>query len=95
VLLDGKNAVIYGAGGPDLASRGPLHDQAAIRGDSDVRRLRVQVAFGALEFLRRSLACGRAATLADVGNVAAFAASDQARTITASAINITCGSVAG
>jgi 3-oxoacyl-[acyl-carrier protein] reductase len=96
----------------------------------------LQVAFGALEALRRGLACelgphgvrvvtlqtggipetlpedfggrqlitdgivgrtmlGRAATLADVGNVAAFAASDQARTITASAINITCGSVAG
>ena len=96
----------------------------------------LQVAFGALESLRRGLACelgphgirvvtlqtggiretlpqdfdgrqsitdktvgrtmlGRAATLADVGNVAAFAASDQARTITASAINITCGSVTG
>jgi 3-oxoacyl-[acyl-carrier protein] reductase len=95
----------------------------------------LQVAFGALESLRRSLACelgphgirvvtlqtggipetlprdfdgrqlitdgivgrtmlGRAATLADVGNVAAFAASDQARTITATAINITCGSFA-
>jgi NAD(P)-dependent dehydrogenase (short-subunit alcohol dehydrogenase family) len=36
---------------------------------------------------------GRAATFDDVGNVAAFAASDQARTITASAINITCGSI--
>ncbi|HEY3605934.1 MAG TPA: SDR family oxidoreductase [Pseudonocardiaceae bacterium] len=96
----------------------------------------LQVAFGALDSLRRSLACelgshgirvvtlqtagvpesmptdfapgaaitrqivdrtmlGRAATLADVGNVAAFAASDQARTITASALNITCGTVAG
>jgi 3-oxoacyl-[acyl-carrier protein] reductase len=96
----------------------------------------LQVAFGALESLRRALACelgphgvrvvtlqtggipetlprdfggrqritddivgrtmlGRAATLADVGQVAAFAASDQARTITAAAINITCGSVAG
>lgn len=96
----------------------------------------LQVAFGALESLRRGLACelgpsgirvvtlqtggipetlpagfdgrqaiiddiagrtmlGRAATLADVGNVAAFAASDQARSITAAAINITCGSVAG
>ncbi len=95
----------------------------------------LQVAFGALESLRRALACelgpdgirvvtlqtggipetlpegfdgreaiidgitgrtmlGRAATLADVGNVAAFAASDQARTITATSINITCGSVA-
>jgi NAD(P)-dependent dehydrogenase (short-subunit alcohol dehydrogenase family) len=36
---------------------------------------------------------GRGATLEDVGNVAAFAASDHARTITASAINITCGAI--
>lgn len=34
---------------------------------------------------------GRAATLADVGNVAAFAASDYARSMTATALNITCG----
>lgn len=34
---------------------------------------------------------GRAATLADVGNVACFAASDWARTLTATAINMTCG----
>jgi 3-oxoacyl-[acyl-carrier protein] reductase len=33
----------------------------------------------------------RAPTLADVGNVAAFAASDHAAAITATAINITCG----
>ena len=33
----------------------------------------------------------RAATFEDVGNVAAFAASDRARTITATAINITAG----
>jgi NAD(P)-dependent dehydrogenase (short-subunit alcohol dehydrogenase family) len=38
---------------------------------------------------------GRAATFDDVGNVAAFAASDQARAITASDINITCGSIVG
>jgi 3-oxoacyl-[acyl-carrier protein] reductase len=36
---------------------------------------------------------GRGATLEDVGNVAAFAASDHARTITASAINISCGAI--
>jgi enoyl-[acyl-carrier-protein] reductase (NADH) len=36
---------------------------------------------------------GRGATLADVGEVAAFIASDKARTITASAINITCGAI--
>ncbi len=36
---------------------------------------------------------GRAAALADVGHVAAFAASDHARSMTATALNITCGSV--
>jgi 3-oxoacyl-[acyl-carrier protein] reductase len=92
----------------------------------------LQVAFGAMEALRRSLASElgphgirvvtlqtggvpeslpagfeggeaitesivgqtmlkRAATLDDVGNVAAFAASDHARTMTATALNITCG----
>jgi 3-oxoacyl-[acyl-carrier protein] reductase len=34
---------------------------------------------------------GRRATLADVGNAAAFAASDQAGAMTATALNITCG----
>ncbi|SEG81661.1 Enoyl-[acyl-carrier-protein] reductase (NADH) [Thermomonospora echinospora] len=92
----------------------------------------LQVAFTAMEALRRSLACelgphgvrvltlqtggipevippefaeraaitdsivtrtllGRAATLEDVGNVAAFAASDLARSMTATKLNITCG----
>ncbi|SDD78702.1 SDR family NAD(P)-dependent oxidoreductase [Actinokineospora iranica] len=36
---------------------------------------------------------GRAATLADVGDVAVFAASDWARTVTGAAINMTCGAV--
>jgi 3-oxoacyl-[acyl-carrier protein] reductase len=36
---------------------------------------------------------GRAATLEDVGNVAAFAASDHARTMTATAINISSGAI--
>jgi 3-oxoacyl-[acyl-carrier protein] reductase len=35
----------------------------------------------------------RAATLDDVGKVAAFAASDHARTMTATAMNISCGSI--
>jgi NAD(P)-dependent dehydrogenase (short-subunit alcohol dehydrogenase family) len=38
---------------------------------------------------------GRAATLDDVGNVAAFAASDLARSMTATALNITCGAEVG
>lgn len=36
---------------------------------------------------------GRAATLADVGNVAAFVVSDLARTMTATEINISCGAL--
>jgi 3-oxoacyl-[acyl-carrier protein] reductase len=36
---------------------------------------------------------GRAATLEDVGKVAAFAASDHARTMTATALNIGCGAI--
>lgn len=35
----------------------------------------------------------RTATLADVGNVAAWVASDQARTITSSEVNISCGAI--
>jgi 3-oxoacyl-[acyl-carrier protein] reductase len=35
----------------------------------------------------------RAATLEDVGNVAAFAASDHARTMTATVLNISCGAI--
>ncbi len=34
-----------------------------------------------------------AATLADVGNVAAFVASDLARTVTATEVNISCGAI--
>ena len=95
-----------------------------------------QVGFGAIEALRRTLACelgphgirvitlqtggvpeaiadnvpektrqsitkgiedltmlGRAASLADVGNAAVFAASDMARALTATKLNITCGSI--
>ena len=41
--------------------------------------------------IERSTMLGRAASLDDVGNVAVFAASDWARTVTATALNITCG----
>lgn len=36
---------------------------------------------------------GRAAALADVGNVAAFVASDRGRTLTSTQVNISCGAV--
>jgi NAD(P)-dependent dehydrogenase (short-subunit alcohol dehydrogenase family) len=44
-----------------------------------------------IEATQRRTMLKRAATLEDVGNVAAFAASDLARTMTATALNITCG----
>lgn len=41
----------------------------------------------------RAALLNRTATLEDVGNVAAFVASDQARTMTAADINISCGAI--
>jgi 3-oxoacyl-[acyl-carrier protein] reductase len=45
------------------------------------------------EFTARAALTGRAATLEDVGNAAVFAASDRARSITATAINISAGAM--
>jgi 3-oxoacyl-[acyl-carrier protein] reductase len=43
--------------------------------------------------IERLTMLGRAATLEDVGDVAAFVASDRARTMTAATVNISCGSL--
>jgi len=43
--------------------------------------------------LERATLLGRTATLTDVGDVAAFVASDRARTMTAATVNITCGAI--
>ena len=43
--------------------------------------------------IQKATLLGRAATLADVGNVAAFVASDLARTMTATDVNISCGAL--
>jgi 3-oxoacyl-[acyl-carrier protein] reductase len=43
--------------------------------------------------IQQSTLLNRTATLADVGNVAAFVASDQARTMTAADVNISCGAI--
>jgi len=45
------------------------------------------------EMIVKSTMLKRAATLEDVGKVAAFAASDHARTMTATALNISCGAI--
>ena len=43
--------------------------------------------------IQKATLLNRAATLADVGNVAAFVASDQAHTMTATDVNISCGAL--
>jgi 3-oxoacyl-[acyl-carrier protein] reductase len=43
--------------------------------------------------IERQTLLGRAATLEDVGNAAAFAASDWARTMTAAIVNVSCGAL--
>jgi 3-oxoacyl-[acyl-carrier protein] reductase len=45
------------------------------------------------EMIEGQTLLGRAATLEDVGNAAAFAASDWARTMTAAIINVSCGAL--
>jgi len=46
-----------------------------------------------VEGIEKLTMLGRAATLEDVGNVAAFVASDRARTMTAATVNISCGAL--
>ena len=43
--------------------------------------------------IQKAALLNRTATLVDVGNVAAFVASDQARTMTSTEINISCGAI--
>jgi NAD(P)-dependent dehydrogenase (short-subunit alcohol dehydrogenase family) len=43
--------------------------------------------------IQQATLLNRAATLADVGNLAAFVASDLARTLTATEVNISCGAI--
>jgi NAD(P)-dependent dehydrogenase (short-subunit alcohol dehydrogenase family) len=45
------------------------------------------------EGIAKTTLLGRAATLADVGNVAAFVASDLAQSITSTEVNISCGAI--
>jgi enoyl-[acyl-carrier-protein] reductase (NADH) len=65
VLLEGKTAVVSGAGG----------------------------SIGGAVGIERSTLLGRAAALEDVGTVAAFVASDRARTMTAATVNVSAGAL--
>jgi 3-oxoacyl-[acyl-carrier protein] reductase len=46
-----------------------------------------------VEGMEKATMLGRTATLEDVGNVAAFVASDRARSMTAATANISCGAL--
>jgi hypothetical protein len=46
-----------------------------------------------IEGIEKETMLRRAATLEDVGNAAAFTASDRARTMTAATVNISCGAL--
>ena len=48
---------------------------------------------GIIASLEEAALLNRTTTLADVGNVGAFLASDQARTMTAADVNISCGAI--
>jgi len=115
VLLEGRNAVIYGGGGAIggavarafagegatvfLAGRtlAKLDEVAeAIRSAGGVAET-IPAGFeggeAIVEGLEELTMLGRTATLEDVGNVAAFVASDRARTMTAATVNISAGAL--
>jgi enoyl-[acyl-carrier-protein] reductase (NADH) len=46
-----------------------------------------------VELIEKQTMLGRTATLEDVGHVAAFVASDRARTMTAATVNVSCGAL--
>ena len=82
MLLENKNTVIYGAGG----AIGGAVARTFAREESNVHRPIVP--------LMASRRWPRISTpLDDVSNVATFAASDHARTMTSTALNISCGAI--
>ena len=84
MLLENKNAVIYGAGGAKGGAVASTFSREGRTFTWPVVRL-----MASRRWPRRS------APLEDVGNVAAFAASDHARAMTATAINISSGANCG
>jgi len=87
MLLEAKHTVIYGGGG------GVGGAVARVFGREGATVDLVGRTQATLDAVVGPTMLKRAATLADVGNVAAFAASDLAQSITGSGINISCGAV--
>jgi NAD(P)-dependent dehydrogenase (short-subunit alcohol dehydrogenase family) len=85
MLLENKNAIVYGAGG---AIGGAVARAFAREGANVFLAGRSPAAVDAVA--REIVAAGGAA---EVANVAAFMASDQASAMTATVVNLTCGAI--
>ena len=87
--IEGSGAlVVGGASGLGEATARRLHQQGA---ELTIADEQLSTAIG--EATEGSTLLGRAATLEDVANVAAFVASDQARTMTAATVNVSAGAL--
>jgi enoyl-[acyl-carrier-protein] reductase (NADH) len=78
MLLENKNAIVYGAGG----AIGGLH--AAAR-DTTPEAIRA--------FFDARTSLGRQPTLTEVAETAAFLVSDRASALTGTIVNLSCGSI--
>jgi 3-oxoacyl-[acyl-carrier protein] reductase len=86
MLLESNNAIIYGGGGAvGSAVARPFAAEGA----------RVYLAGRTLDKLEKAAEVirGDAATLEDIDNVAAFVASDKARSMTPATANVSCGAL--
>jgi NAD(P)-dependent dehydrogenase (short-subunit alcohol dehydrogenase family) len=90
MLLENKVAVIYGAGGSIGSAVARVF---AREGAMVFLARRTKTKLDIVANLLPAPLLNRTATLADVGNVAAFVASDQAHTITSTEVNISCGAI--
>ena len=81
MLLKGKSAVIYGGGGSIVGGSGFASRGHRGRNDIIGRTIVSQTMLG------------RAATHEDVGNAAAFVASDRARAMTGATAHVSCGAL--
>lgn len=106
MLLEHKVAVIYGAGGSigGAVARAFAREGANVflagRTKANINTLAEAIrSYGGtaeaavVDALDQRAVDAYVDKVADVGNVAAFVASDQARTITSSAVNISCGAL--
>jgi NAD(P)-dependent dehydrogenase (short-subunit alcohol dehydrogenase family) len=90
VLLENRNAIVYGAGGIGRAvARAFAREGATVH----LAGRTVDRVEAVADEIRAAGGRVETAQLDDIGNVAVFAASDLARTMTATALDTTCGAI--